>query len=96
MSGSNIKKFDGKDDLIETEGVVVEVLPQTKFKIKLLKYNQIITAHLSGRLSQHNIKVIIGDRVRIEMSTYDLTKGRIIWRDKDKVDAESSAPKRRK
>lgn len=70
-----------KDDVIETEGVVVETLPNAMFKVKLAN-GHIITAHISGKLRQHYIKIIIGDSVKLEMSPYDLTKGRITWRSK--------------
>lgn len=70
-----------KDDVIETEGVVVDVLPNAMFKVKLLN-GHIITAHISGKLRQHYIKIILGDSVKLEMSPYDLTKGRITWRSK--------------
>ena len=70
-----------KDDVIEAEGVIVETLPNAMFKVKLLN-DHIITAHISGKLRQHYIKIIIGDKVKLEMSPYDLTKGRITWRSK--------------
>ena len=71
-----------KDDVIETEGVIVETLPNVMFKVKLSN-GHIITAHISGKLRQHYIKIIIGDSVKLEMSPYDLTKGRITWRAKN-------------
>ena len=64
-----------KDDVIEVEGKVVEVLPNTKFSHK-------ITAHISGKLRMNYIRIMKGDNVTVEMSPYDLTKGRIIWRSK--------------
>ncbi len=70
-----------KDDVIETEGVIVEALPNATFKVKLSN-GHIITAHISGKLRQHYIKIILGDSVKLEMSPYDLTKGRITWRSK--------------
>ena len=70
-----------KDDVIEAEGVVVEALPNATFKVKLSN-GHIITAHISGKLRQHYIKIILGDSVKLEMSPYDLTKGRITWRSK--------------
>ncbi len=70
-----------KEDVIETEGVVVETLPNAEFKVKLSN-GHIIKAHISGKLRQHYIKIIIGDSVKLEMSPYDLTKGRITWRSK--------------
>ena len=71
-----------KDDVIEVEAVVIETLPNAMFKVKLSN-GHIITAHISGKLRQHYIKIIIGDTVKLEMSPYDLTKGRITWRSKN-------------
>ena len=70
-----------KDDVIETEGVIVEALPNASFKVKLSN-NHVITAYISGKLRIHYIKIIPGDSVKLEMSPYDLSKGRIIWRSK--------------
>lgn len=71
-----------KDDVIETEGVVVEALPDAKFRVKLSN-GHIIDAHISGKLRMHYIRIIPGDSVKLEMSPYDLTKGRITWRSKN-------------
>ena len=71
-----------KDDVIETEGVVVEALPDAKFKVKLSN-GHIIDAHISGKLRMHYIRIIPGDSVKLEMSPYDLTTGRITWRSKN-------------
>lgn len=70
-----------KDDVIEAEGVVIEALPNANFKVKLSN-GHIINAYISGKLRMHYIKIIPGDPVKIEMSPYDLTKGRVIWRSK--------------
>ncbi len=70
-----------KADVIEIEGVVVEKLPNAMFQVKLENGHQVL-AHISGKLRMNYIKILPGDRVTIEMSPYDLTKGRIIWRDK--------------
>ena len=70
-----------KTDVIETEGVVIEVMPRTMFKVKLVN-GHVIEAYLGGKLRLNNIKVLEGDRVKIEMSPYDLTKGRLIYRNK--------------
>ena len=70
-----------KSDMIEVEGTVVEVLPNTTFKVTL-QNDHIIIAHISGKLRMINIRILPGDKVTIEMSPYDLTKGRIIWRSK--------------
>lgn len=70
-----------KSDVIEVEGTVVEKLPNAVFQVELENGHK-ITAHLSGKLRMNFIRIIPGDKVLIEMSPYDLTKGRIIWRDK--------------
>ncbi|MDO5033550.1 MAG: translation initiation factor IF-1 [Eubacteriales bacterium] len=70
-----------REDLIEVQGVVVETLPNTIFKVEL-ENGHIVTAHLSGKLRQHYIKILTGDRVTLELSPYDLSKGRITWRSK--------------
>ncbi len=70
-----------KEDVIEAEGKVVEVLPGSKFKVKL-QNGHIVTAYPSGKLRIHNINIYEGDNVKIEMSPYDLTNGRITWRSK--------------
>ena len=70
-----------KDDVIETEGEIVEALPNANFTVKLSN-GHIITAYISGKLRLHYIKIIPGDKVKLEMSPYDLTKGRIVWRSK--------------
>ena len=70
-----------KEDVIEVEGVVVEALPNTNFKVELENGHQIL-AHISGKLRMNYIKILPGDKVTMEMSPYDLTKGRITWRDK--------------
>ena len=70
-----------KDDAIEVEGIVVDKLPNAMFKVEL-ENKHVITAHISGKLRLNFIKIIPGDKVLVEMSPYDLTKGRIIWRDK--------------
>ena len=70
-----------KDDVIETEGTVIEALPDAKFKVQLSN-GHIITAYISGKLRMNYIRIIEGDTVKLEMSPYDLTKGRITWRSK--------------
>ena len=69
-----------KADVIEVEGVVVEKLPNAFFKVELENGHQIL-ATISGKLRMNFIRILPGDKVTIEMSPYDLTKGRIIWRD---------------
>jgi translation initiation factor IF-1 len=70
-----------KSDVIEVEGVVVEKLPSAMFKVELENGLQVL-AHISGKLRMNYIRILPGDKVTMEMSPYDLTKGRIIWRDK--------------
>ena len=70
-----------KTDVIEIEGVVVEKLPNAMFKVEL-ENGHIVLAHLSGKLRMNFIKILPGDKVALEMSPYDLSKGRIVWRDK--------------
>ena len=68
-----------KEDHLEFEGEVIETLPNTKFKVKL-ENDHIITAHISGKMRMHYIKLLPGDKVKLEMSPYDLTKARITFR----------------
>ncbi len=70
-----------KDDVVEFEGVVVEALPNAQFKVKLPN-GHIIIAHLSGKLRMNYIWILPGDKVTVEVSIYDPTKGRITWRSK--------------
>lgn len=70
-----------KADVIEVEGVVVEKLPNAMFKVELENGHQVL-AHISGKLRKNFIRILPGDKVTMEMSPYDLTKGRITWRDK--------------
>ena len=67
-----------KDDVIELEGTVVEKLPNAMFQVELENGHKIL-AHISGKLRMNFIRILPGDKVLIEMSPYDLTKGRIIW-----------------
>ena len=70
-----------KDDVIEAEGKIIEALPGAKSKVQLSN-GHIITAYISGQLRRNYIRIIEGDTVKLEMSPYDLTKGRITWRNK--------------
>jgi translation initiation factor IF-1 len=70
-----------KEDVIEVDGIVIDCLPGTTFKIKLENGHEIL-GHISGRLRKNYIKIVEGDKVKVEMSPYDLTKGRITWRTK--------------
>ncbi len=70
-----------KDDTITAEGVVVESLPNAMFKVKL-ENDHVILAHISGKMRMHFIKILPGDKVTVEISVYDLSKGRITYRQK--------------
>lgn len=70
-----------KEEAIEVEGIVKEALPNVMFRVELSNQH-VILAHMSGRMRQNHIKIVPGDKVRIEMSPYDLTKGRITYREK--------------
>ena len=70
-----------KEDVIEIEGIVVEKLPNAMFKVELENGHQVL-AHISGKLRKNFIRILPGYKVTMEMSPYDLTKGRITWRDK--------------
>lgn len=70
-----------KSDVVEIEGTVVEKLPNAMFQVELENGHRVL-AHISGKLRMNFIKIVPGDKVTLELSPYDLTKGRIIWRDK--------------
>lgn len=78
-----LRRFNSlsKDDVIEIEGTVIEKLPNAMFQVELENGHQIL-AHISGKLRMNFIRILPGDKVLIEMSPYDLSKGRIIWRAK--------------
>ncbi len=69
-----------KDDVITVEGEVVENLPNTLFKVKLLNSEKVILCYLSGKMRKNYIKILPGDKVKIELTHYDLNRGRIIYR----------------
>lgn len=69
-----------KEESIEMAGVIIETLPNTTFKVKL-ENGHIINAHISGRMRKNYIRILTGDSVMVELTPYDLTKGRIIFRD---------------
>ena len=73
-----------KTDVIEIEGVVVEKLPNAMFKVEL-ENGHIVLAHISGKLRMNFIKILPGDKVTLEMSPYDLSKGRIVWNNRNAV-----------
>jgi len=72
-----------KEDNIEVEGTVVECLRNAMFKVKLLNSEHVVTCTISGKIRMHYIRILEGDTVKIEMSPYDLTKGRITYRNKN-------------
>jgi len=79
LTGVNV----AKEEAIEVEGVVREALPNTMFRVELDNQNgHLILAHLSGKMRKHYIRIVPGDRVRIALSPYDLSRGRIIYRER--------------
>jgi len=70
-----------KEDVIEVEGKVIEAMPNAMFRVELENGHKIL-AHISGKLRMHYIRILPGDKVTVEMSSYDLTRGRITWRGK--------------
>ena len=70
-----------KEDVIRAEGVVIELLPNTMFRVQLDNGHKIL-AHISGKMRMHFIRILRGDRVTVEMTPYDLAKGRIVYREK--------------
>lgn len=83
-----------KEDLIEVEGAVSELLPNAMFRV-LLDNGHEILAHSAGKLRKRRIRILVGDRVAIEMTPYDMTKGRITFRQKDDRAAAAGPPNRR-
>ena len=71
-----------KEDSIETMGTVVKVLPATMYRVKLENGHELL-AHISGKMRKHFIRITAGDRVTVQISPYDLTKGRIVYRHRD-------------
>ncbi len=72
-----------KEDVIEMTGRVIEVMAYQNYKVELDQGHRVIVAYPSGKMRTKSIKIIEGDTVRVELSPYDLTKGRIVWRDKN-------------
>lgn len=70
-----------KEDMIEVEGTVIEALPNAMFQVELANAHKVL-AHISGKLRMNFIKILPGDKVTLEMSPYDLSRGRITWRSK--------------
>ena len=81
-----------KEDTIQMEGVVNEVLPDTRFRVAL-DNGHVIIAYMAGKMRKHRIRILAGDKVSIELTPYDLSKGRITFRHKDER-APSTAPRR--
>ena len=71
-----------KEDHIEMNGTVIDTLPNTMFRVEL-ENGHIVTAHISGRMRKNYIRILTGDKVKVELTPYDLSKGRIIFRDKN-------------
>ncbi|MGH8530200.1 MAG: translation initiation factor IF-1 [Nevskiales bacterium] len=71
----------GKEDVIEMDGTVIEALPNTTFRVQLENGHTVI-AHISGKMRKHYIRILRGDKVKVELTPYDLTKGRISFRDR--------------
>jgi len=80
-----------KEEMIEMEGVVSEVLPNTQFRVQLANGADVL-AYASGKMRKHRIRILAGDKVTLEMSPYDLTKGRINFRHKDERAAPANPP----
>lgn len=70
-----------KEDVIEMDGTVVDTLPNTTFRVQL-ENGHIVTAHISGKMRKHYIRILTGDKVKVELTPYDLTKGRITYRER--------------
>ncbi|MFP7699368.1 MAG: translation initiation factor IF-1 [Candidatus Phytoplasma pyri] len=75
-------KKNSKEDLLQVDAKVIEVLPNanTKFKVQLISNNKIILAHVSGKIRINKIRVLLGDRVKVEISAYNFSEGRIVYR----------------
>ncbi len=76
-----------QEEKIELEGVIVEALPNTQFMVELDNGHRLL-AYLSGKMRKHYIRILLGDRVKVEMTPYDMTRGRITYRHKDKGSPE--------
>jgi translation initiation factor IF-1 len=79
MTPGPYRETMSKDDVIEMEGSILETLPNTMFRVKL-ENGHVVTAHISGRMRKNYIRILTGDKVKVEMTPYDLTKGRITYR----------------
>jgi len=70
-----------KEDVIEMEGTIVDTLPNTMFRVEL-ENGHVVTAHISGKMRKYYIRILTGDKVKVELTPYDLTKGRIVYRER--------------
>ena len=84
-----------KQEAIEVEGVVTEVLPDQKFRVKL-QNEHVVLAYAAGKMSKFRIRVLVGDRVTVELSPYDMSRGRITYRHKDGVSPPPPRPGQRR
>lgn len=75
------RRLMAKEDQIEMEGEVIDTLPNTTFRVQL-ENGHVVTAHISGKMRKHYIRILTGDKVRVELTPYDLTKGRITYRER--------------
>lgn len=80
-SDALIFKFMAKEDFIELDGTVLETLPNATFKVEL-ENGHVVNAHISGKMRKHYIRILTGDKVKVELTPYDLTKGRIVFRER--------------
>jgi translation initiation factor IF-1 len=76
---TSTRRLVAKEDHIEMEGTVVETLPNTRFRVEL-ENGHVVTAHISGKMRKHYIRILTGDKVTVELTPYDLSKGRIVYR----------------
>ena len=81
----------GKEEKIEVEGLIIEALPGTQFRVKLDNGHEVL-AYLSGKMRKYYIRILLGDHVRVEMSPYDLNRGRIVYRQKAKSAGQPDQP----
>jgi len=79
LSGTGTETGLAKEDHIEMEGVVIDTLPNTMFRVEL-DNGHVVTAHISGKMRKHYIRILTGDRVTVQLTPYDLSKGRITYR----------------
>ena len=84
-----------KEDVIELEGVVQEALPNAMFRVKL-DNGHIVLAHISGRMRKNYIRILTGDKVTVELTPYDLSKGRITFRNREKTQGDEKESEREK